>query len=114
MIFLPSVSIIINGVVIFLAKIFRREFYIRRNSAKLKLLSYAIIIVIGLLTLNTFFYLIKLSLATDSNISFLAKASKDWQLTKQLEAASLNEEKFAPANGLIINHLPINQTEEVK
>ncbi len=105
---------IINGLIIFIAKIFGRELYIKSHSLKFRWLAYAIIVIIALSTASTFFYLLRLSAVSESNISLIAKATKNWQLADHLEAAGLNEVKLEPAKNLIIYHLPINPAKKVE
>jgi len=88
MIFFPGISMIINVLIILLAKILRREFTIHHLSLRSGLLSYLIIFFIGLVILNSAIFLINISLTHQSNFKILAVIMK----SKEASAENINND----------------------
>ncbi len=88
MIFLPSLSIVINALIVFVSKIFKREFFITGDSFRLKLVSFSIILGISLLLGSVFLYTVKSSLDGDSNITVLTAVYKDMSSNDYLATAN--------------------------
>ncbi len=88
MIFFPGISMIINGIIILLAKILRRDFFIHRLSLRSGLFSYLIIFFIGLVILNSAIFLINISLTHQSNFKTLAAIIK----SEEASAENINND----------------------
>jgi len=108
MIFLPSISILINGSIIFFCRIFKREFGLSNNFFGRKLISYLIILAFAAFMAGSLFYIFDLTLNSGTNLQILTTLTKEAPLIMRSEAASMTIQATVNADEVIISHLPLN------
>jgi len=91
--FFPSFSIIINGLIIFIFKIFKRKRSTKAGGVKTVILSYFIILLLSSSMIASFIYLIRASLKKDTNLDTIVAVSKKIEFSTPLEAADSTDLK---------------------